>query len=141
MTGFRLDDVKKALKGRAPGDWKSLGPWPVGKAAAHCAQSIEYSVTGYPTRKPWLVRGLIGPLVLKKFLKNDAMSHDLSSPVPGAPEIPENLAAAEGLKRLGDAIARFEAAKELKPHFAYGPLGRDSYDRIHALHVKDHFAF
>ncbi len=139
MTGFRLEQVKKLLDSRAPGDWKSRGPWSVGKAAAHCAQSIEYSVTGYPKQKPWFVRALIGPAVLRKFLRNDAMSHDLGSPVPGAPELGD-VSAADGLSRLQRAIAQFEAAGDkLQPHFAYGPVDRESYDRIHALHVKDHF--
>ena len=57
----------------------------------------------------------------------------------GAPEIPSGTGLAEGIARLRSAMASFEAHRgDLPPHFAYGPVARDDYERVHAMHVANH---
>lgn len=137
-----LDDVDREL-GRleqAPGA-KLEGPWSLGQMLIHCAQSIEYSVTGYPSARSALFRNTVGRLALKKFLSQGYMSHDLAAPIPNAPEPPASASTAEGLARLRQAIASFRAHPgELAPHFAYGPVTRAQYEQVHAMHVANHLA-
>jgi hypothetical protein len=114
--------------------------WTVGQVLAHCAQSIDYSRTGFPTARGWLVRKLIGPMVMRKFLRQGFMKHDLDAPIPGAPPLPE-LSAEEGVAKMRKAIADFQAHPgDFAPHFAYGPVSRDQYERLHAMHLADHLA-
>jgi hypothetical protein len=132
MSAPTFDDVLKKLDGIA------APPPHLGRALAHCAQSIECSVSGFPKMKPAWFQKTVGRLVLKKFLKQGFMRHNLTAPVPGAPELPET-SFADGLAQLGAAIQKFRAhSGALAPHFAYGPVERADYERVHAMHVLDH---
>ncbi len=111
----------------------------VGAALAHCAQSIEYSLTGFPQPRGWVVRKLIGPLVLRKFLRQGHMRHDVLAGIPGAPNVPMTTTSADGLARLRQAMTAFEAhTGPLAPHFAYGEVSKADYEAVHAMHVADH---
>ncbi|MCU0698716.1 MAG: DUF1569 domain-containing protein [Myxococcaceae bacterium] len=110
-----------------------------GAAMAHCAQSIDCSIDGYPKPSAWLVRKLVGPMVLGKFLRQGFMRHDTRAPVPGVPPPDASLDAAQGLATLEAAIARFEAHQgPVAPHFAYGALSKGAYEAVHAMHVANH---
>jgi len=110
-----------------------------GAAMAHCAQSIECSIDGFPKPAAWPVRALIGPMVLKKFLKQGFMQHDTSAPVPGVPPPPSTLSAKDGADRLEAAISRFRAHQgPLAPHFAYGQVSKAAYEAVHAMHAANH---
>jgi hypothetical protein len=121
-------------------DWaraQVTGPWSVAEVLAHCAQSIECAVEGFPQAKPWLFRATVGRIALKKFLGQGYMSHDKTAAIPGAPA-PEARDVAAALTRLRAAMAAFAAAPTLKPHFAYGPVERAGYDAVQAMHIADH---
>ena len=112
-----------------------------GWALAHCAQSIEFSVRGFPTQKGALFQKTIGRLVLGRFLRRKEMSHDLTADVPGAPAIDRKLPLAEGGKRLQEAIALFRAHPgPYAPHFAYGPVDRARYEAVQSMHVANHLS-
>lgn len=104
----------------------------------HCAQSIEYSVTGYPRLRSGLFRATIGPLVKRRFLRARRMSHDVTAPVAGAPEV-ANVPFDEARQR---ALAALEAFRHhdgpLAPHLAYGACTKSEYAMLHLLHFQDH---
>ena len=115
------------------------GDGPVPRALAHCAQSIEYSMTGYPKLRAWPIRALIGPLVKRRFLSKGKMSHDLAAPIAGAPQIDPSVTLAEAAARLRKAIAAFRGFEgALQPHLAYGRCTKTEYEALHAMHVADH---
>ena len=59
--------------------------------------------------------------------------------MPGVPPPDPALPAPEGLARLENAIARFRAhTGPLAPHFAYGPVSKDAWEAVHAMHVANH---
>jgi len=116
------------------------GGWTVGQVLAHCAQSIDASRTGYPSSKGWLFQRTIGRIAMRTFLRRGSMSHDRVGPIPGAPDIAAT-SIDEGLARIRRAIAAFRAHEaDFAPHFAYGPVTREQYDRLHAMHVANHLA-
>ena len=128
------------LEARASGLAGLAGPWSLGQVLVHCAQSVELSLTGYPSPRGWVVRRLIGPRFMAKFLRQGFMSHDRAAPIPGAPPLGEPTLA-EGVARLRAAIARFDAHEgPLAPHFAYGEVDKPRYEKLHAMHVADHLA-
>ncbi len=132
MTLATLDDVLRAVDEApaAPG---------LGWALAHCAQSIDCSVHGYPRLRSGLFRATVGRLVKRRFLGRGAMTHDTSAPIAGAAELPRDLPADDGRARLRAAIDAFRAhAGALAPHLAYGACTREQYERLHAMHVADH---
>jgi Protein of unknown function (DUF1569) len=131
----RLDDFEiLAASVRALPERASL-PW----ALLHCAQSIEYSIDGYPKLKPAFIRATVGRLVKRRFLSRGRMNHDITAPVLGAPELPRDSSLDQGLEALRAACARFLAHRgALAPHLMYGACDHDEYHRLHALHITDH---
>jgi hypothetical protein len=136
---IRFDEVLTALEVLEKGPPPPLPGWTIAQTLVHCAQSVEYSLTGFPKPASFLVRKLAGPLVMRRFLAKQAMEHDLRAPIPGAPALGEPVLAV-GLARLRAAIASFRASTgALQPHFAYGAVTREQYEALHAMHFADHF--
>jgi hypothetical protein len=134
-----LSFIEKISKMENP---KISGEWDINQVLHHCAQSIEYSITGYPKNKNILIQKTIGKIVLHKFLSQGYMSHNLTDPIPGAEVLPSpsndfNL----GIKRLMSAIETFRIqSSNLAPHFVYGEVSKTDYEKVHAMHVANHFS-
>lgn len=116
------------------------GEWKLGKILSHCAQSIEYSLTGYPDNKSKLFQWTIGSVAFLVFSLRGKMSHGLSEPIPGAEAIADNTSVETGILRLTKAIDNFllTETESLKPHFAYGNLDKSGYDSAHTFHINNH---
>lgn len=107
----------------------------------HCAQSIEYSMSGFPESKSSLFQNTLGSAAFSVFLWRGRMSHNLTEEIPGAPIITSDVDATAALERLHSSIQLFHDSNEpLQPHFAYGQLNRSDYELAHALHLADHFS-
>lgn len=119
----------------------SAAVWDWEATLTHCAQSIEYSMTGYPLPKAEWFRRTVGPAALAVFAWRGRMSHDLSEPIPGAPALPQGSHSTAALARLEAAIDAFTHwAEPLRPHFAYGELTKAQYGIAHAMHLADHLS-
>ncbi len=117
------------------------GGWSLGKVFSHCAQSIEYSMNGFPEMKSAVFRGSVGKLAFSIFSLREKMSHGLEDPIPGAADLENTIEYKLGLNRLLQSIDLFQKqeSSQLKPHFAYGELDKDEFDLAHTLHIKNHF--
>jgi Protein of unknown function (DUF1569) len=118
----------------------SLAPayrgWSLARAIAHCAQSIECSMTHYPKLRSGLFRATIGPIVKRRFLRANAMSHDVTAPIA---EISDAIALDEACDRALAAARAFAAFDGmLAPHLAYGWCTKPEYAELHWLHFEDH---
>ena len=115
--------------------------WTWAQTLNHCAQSIEFSLTGFPQAKPAVFQRSVGALAFQVFSWRGRMSHDLAEPIPGAPALDAGDAPATAMTRLRKAIADFRAQPEpFKPHFAYGDLNKSEYELAHALHLANHLS-
>ena len=115
--------------------------WSVAKVLVHCAQSIEYSMQGFPQNRSVIIRKLIGPMVYARFASKGQMSHDLTDPIPGAPDITNETDLGAAYTRLRKAIADFRAfSGETREHFAFGKLNKAEYEVAHAMHLANHFS-
>ncbi|MCG6140338.1 DUF1569 domain-containing protein [Leptospira mtsangambouensis] len=137
-----LADLRVLLVGLQsdPKGIQVAGNWSPGKVFTHCAQSIEYSLNGYPEMKSSLFRGSVGKIAFSVFAFKNKMNHGLEEPIPGAEEISNATELKVGITRLIKAIDDFSKTKEssLRPHFAYGELTKEEYDVAHSLHIKNH---
>lgn len=117
---------------------RSLSDWPLAQVLEHCAQSVEFSLHGFPQPRSALFQDTAGRLAFAAFNRRGAMRHGLTEPIPGAPPLAAtDLAAAAA--RLQAAFATFEAhAGILQPHFAYGALDKNEYTRAHLMHLANH---
>ena len=114
--------------------------WSVPQVLEHLAQSVEYSMSGFPQTKPVWFKASVGRLAHAVFQRSGRMRHDLQAPIPGAAALREHdlTAAAQRLVAALDAFAGFPGP--LKAHFAYGELDHSTYLRAHLMHIADHAA-
>jgi hypothetical protein len=119
----------------------SIKGWSPMEVFNHCAQSIEYSISGYPQLKPEWFRKSVGPLAFDVFAARGAMRHPLDEFIPGAAALDAPATEALALKRLQQAFSDFAAhTGELKPHFAYGALSHAEYTQAHVMHLYNHMS-
>lgn len=137
-----LDEALRELSRLAQASTlKSTAVWTLPQTLVHCAQSIEYSLTGFPQPKSPLFQSTAGSLAFKIFSWRGRMNHDLAEPIPGAPALGADTELAAGLARLQQAVVTFHATTTpLRPHFAYGELSKAEYEQAHAMHLANHFS-
>jgi hypothetical protein len=131
-----LNILEKSKSITVPGDWD------VNQVFHHCAQSIEFSLVGYPVEKTKFFQNTVGKIVLKVFLAKGSMNHSLVEPIPGAPTLPEkNPHFSSGLERLRKSIQDFQNfSGDLSPHFVYGRVSKQDYEQVHAMHIANHLS-
>jgi hypothetical protein len=126
------------LKTQAP---RMTGAWDLPHVLHHAAQSIEYSIGGFPAPKPAWFRATLGSYAFALFNARGQMTHSLSEPIPGAPDIAQGQPLAPAIDRLIAALQAFERhSGTLAPHFAYGSLDKPAYARAHLMHLANHWA-
>lgn len=117
------------------------GTWNLYQVLNHCAQSIEYGMTGFPEMRPAILRHTAGKLALNKFLRQGYMSHNLKDPIPGAPALLPDGKLEEGYARIEKAITSFLAFQgTLHPHFMYDQVAKPDFDKANAMHIANHLS-
>lgn len=123
-------------------NWEGLkngGSWNTSQVLQHLAQSIDYSMDGYPQMKPEWFRLSAGAAAFNVFGAMGKMRHPLDQEIPGAAPLLLQLPVADALAQLNLAIDRFlQNSAPLKPHFAYGDLTQQQYEIAHWLHIRNH---
>lgn len=124
-------------------NWRSGGAFNLPQMLTHLAQSIEYSMRGFPQAKSALFQHTMGAAAFSVFQARGAMSHGLDEPIPGAPDLNAEPSAQSldlAKARLLTALNDFDAyAGTLQPHFAYGALDKAQYTRAHLMHLANHW--
>jgi hypothetical protein len=115
-------------------------PWNLSQVLQHLAQSIEFSMQGFPVLKGAWFRATAGSAAFAVFSGRGEMSHDLSEPIPGAPALDAAHSLKDAVNRLLAAMDAFaEFSGTLRPHFAYGELTKAQYERAHLMHLANHW--
>ncbi len=129
------------LSSAAVGPLASATAWNWSQTLVHCAQSIEYSLQGFPAPKSALFQNTLGAAAFNLFALRGRMSHNLAEPIPGAPALDAAAQAQAALARLRKAAQDFAAhTGPLLPHFAYGALTKAQYEQAHAMHLANHLS-
>lgn len=116
--------------------------WSWAQTLVHCAQSIEFSMTGYPEARSRVFQATVGQAAFTVFAWRGRMTHDLAEPIPGAPPLAGEADEALALERLRRSISDFRAWRgPFRPHFAYGDLDAAGYELAHAMHIANHLSF
>jgi len=115
--------------------------WSWAQTLVHCAQSIEYSMSGFPQSKSKLFQRTVGSVAFGVFSWRGRMTHDLADPIPGAPMLDARAEPTQALERLRSSILNFQRwSGSLQPHFAYGALDKKAYEFAHAMHLANHLS-
>ena len=120
---------------------KTNGTWSLAQVLNHAAQSIEYSIDGFPELKSALFRSVVGSVAFAVFEARGAMGHSLAEAIPAAPVLDAAAMLEPAKVRVLAALRRFEShAGALAPHFAYGTLDKAQCTRAHLMHLANHWA-
>ncbi|HST83604.1 MAG TPA: DUF1569 domain-containing protein [Kineosporiaceae bacterium] len=144
MGNHSLEDLAGRLRAKTaidplPDLLAANSVWNLSQTLQHCAQTIGYSVTGYPKLKPRPYRATVGALAKRIFLRSGAMRHPLGAEIEGAPPLDPGLAVAEAVTLLSDAVRRFSSFQaNHAPHPAYGTCTHQEYAALHAMHLVEH---
>jgi len=115
--------------------------WDLYQNLVHCAQSIEFSMIGFPQNKPKIIQNTVGAMIFHQFEKQGYMRHNRSEDIPGAMPVEPAGRIENAIERLTKSVNDFEHFdRELRPHFAYGKLTKSEYVKAHCMHLADHFA-
>ena len=107
----------------------------------HCAQSIEFSLSGFPEPKSALFQQTVGAAAIHFFAWRGRMQHGLGEPIPGAATLQAEQDPVAALARLQKAMQAFRSHNgPLQPHFAYGALDKPLYEQAHAMHLAQHLS-
>ena len=79
-----LAQVRAWLHTVEPSALQSTGAWSPSQVFNHCAQSLEYSIAGFPEPKPAWFQATLGAAAFRFFRSNGGMKHNLAEPVPGS---------------------------------------------------------
>jgi hypothetical protein len=136
-----IDSALKTLEQLRAAPPHMTGAWDLPHVLHHAAQSIEYSIGGFPQPKPVWFRGSVGSYAFALFNARGQMTHNLSEPIPGAPDIAQGQPLGPAIDHAIAALQAFERhGGALAPHFAYGALDKPAYTRAHLMHLANHWA-
>jgi hypothetical protein len=134
-----LAAARKAVESLATGH-RLASPWSLAMMLEHAAQSVEYSLRGFPAPKSAAFQATVGAAAFAVFDARGRMSHALDEPIPGAPALAADAPLPAAIERLLAVLRAFEAhTGVLAPHFAYGALDKAQYTRAHLMHLANHW--
>jgi hypothetical protein len=130
-----MPEVDRLLAGH-----RTVGRWSLGQICNHLSTGIIGSVDGFPVRLPWFVRKLIGPLIVRRILKEGRMREGVKLPEKFVPR--PGLDARAEAETLRAAIRLFGTHTD--PHADHplaGPLSHETWERLHCIHCAHHLGF
>lgn len=138
-SNLALDSAIQRLTVLELGSIETTGTWEVARTFNHLAQSVEFSMEGFPEMKSALFQNTAGSLAFSVFQANGRMTHGLDEPIPGEIVERSDADAPKALNRLIQALERFHSYEDpLMPHFAYGNLNKTQYSLAHVMHINNH---
>lgn len=113
--------------------------WNCAQVFNHMAQSVEFSMQGFPQHKSPLFKASVGKIAFELFKQQGKMHHDLQEDIPGAPPLDAMANDKSAIRRLITALQHFaNYPGSLAPHFAFGQLSHQDYSIAHILHIENH---
>ncbi len=104
---FTIDAALSQLDTLSVAAVTSVGGWNPYQIFVHCAQSVEYSMTGFPEHRSKIFKNTAGQLAFSVFSSRGKMSHPLTDPIPGAPALDLKQDTQGALIRLRKALIAF----------------------------------
>jgi hypothetical protein len=115
--------------------------WDLPHVLDHCARSIEYAMDGFPVQRNRAFQIFLGKTAFRLFDLRGEMSHNLAEEIPGSKPTPASRSFETAMAELLQTIDKFESYDgPLQPHFTYGPLTKDEYDRANSMHIANHLS-
>jgi hypothetical protein len=121
------------------GGYEKRANWDLAQTCDHLTYFINGTLDGHPFRVPWLLKFLLGRLILRSILKNRRMRENATTPQNPLPAPGGDEAAA--VQRLKQAIQRLRDHQgEMHDSPLFGHLTPEQWRELHLIHCAHHFA-
>lgn len=131
-----LDDVERLRRA----GYDRAGNWDLSQVLEHVGEGLRTACEGTEHQGPWIVRKLIGPIILRRILRDRRMKAGIKVPkwwLPG-PGTDESAA----VDRFRAQIAAFEALGRTPcQHPFFGPLSKQQWQDLVLVHAAHHLSF
>lgn len=134
-----LDEVMPDVDHLLHAGCTTVGNWSLGQICWHLAVSLR-RVVDLPADTPIDPALRLPDEARQTVFASGMIREGLSAPDPVLP--PEGLDAETEAEGLRAAIAHYQASPgPVCPHRFFGPLSRDQWDRLQAIHCAHHLSF
>jgi hypothetical protein len=116
------------------------GNWDLSQIVDHVGEGLRTAQRGIDQQGPWIVRKLIGPLILKRIVSQRRMKAGIKVPKWWLPGPAHDESAA--IEKLRGEITDFEQlSTEPCPHPFFGPMTRQQWQDLVLIHAAHHLSF
>jgi hypothetical protein len=116
------------------------GNWDLSQILDHVGEGMRTAMRGNEHQGPWIIRKLIGPILLKRVLRQRRMKAGIKVPdwwLPG-PTHDESAA----VTQFRDEVSAFQAMTTTPfPHPFLGKLTREQWNDLVLIHAAHHLGF
>jgi hypothetical protein len=135
-----IQTVNAELDRLLVGGYEQAGNWDLAQVCDHLAFFIDQSLDGQTVKVPWILKVLLGRLMLRRILKQRRMKEN--GPTPQKPLPNPGGDAAAAVARLKAALARLDAHRgELHASPFFGYLTPAQWRELHLIHCGHHLGF
>jgi len=120
--------------------YQRAGNWDLSQILDHIGEGLRTAVRGNKNRGPWIIRKLLGPIILKRILKQRRMKAGIKVPkwwLPG-PAHDES----DAVARFRSDLSAFQALSSTPlPHPFFGQLTKSQWNDLILIHASHHLSF
>jgi len=116
------------------------GNWDLSQVADHVGEGLRTALRGNDHRGPWIIRRLIGPLILKRILRDRRMKAGIKVPKWWLPGPTHDESAA--IDQFRSEILAFQAMTTTPfPHPFFGAMTKQQWNDLALVHAAHHLSF
>jgi hypothetical protein len=134
------EDVTQDIERLNQQGYDRTGNWDLSQILEHVGEGLRTAVNGTLHRGPWVVRNLIGPLVLRHVISRRRMKAGIKVPkwwLPG-PATDESKA----IEKFSSSIQAFQQlSTQPHPHPFLGNLSKQQWNDLALIHASHHLSF
>lgn len=116
------------------------GNWDLSQIAEHVGEGLRTALRGTDHRATWIIRKLLGPIVLKRILRDRRMKAGIKVPQWWLPGPTHDESAA--VDQFRSDVSAFQALTSAPfPHPFFGPLTKQQWNDLVLIHAAHHLSF
>jgi hypothetical protein len=117
-----------------------VGNWDLSQTLEHVGSGIRVALHGTDHQGPWIVRKFLGPMILKRIVRQRRMKAGIKVPQWWLPGPSHDESAAVNQFR-SEVTAFQQLSTQPLPHPFFGPLTKKQWEDLVLIHAAHHLGF
>lgn len=120
--------------------YEPVGNWDLAQVLNHLAYFMKGALEGSQFKVPWLIKALLGKIVLRRILSTKRMKRGQFTPQRPLP--PSGLDEAEAVASFRDVVKRFTShVGDYVPSPFFGKMTREECQELNRIHCNHHLGY